>query len=511
MIQNQENPPKVSGPNVRRIVIVGGGTAGWMSAALMSKFLGASGASITLVESEAIGTIGVGEATIPYLKNFNDMLGIDEAEFLKSAQATYKLGIEFVDWGRLGERYLHPFGEYGIPIHDLHFHHVWNRSKELGEDFPLGEYCLNVVAAKSGKFMRPIDDPTSLASRIPYAYHLDAVQYAAFLRAYAEKLGTVRIEGRVVNVDLNSETGHIETLSLESGQTIQGDLFIDCSGFRAILIEGALKAGYDDWSDLLPMDSAVTAHSAADSNPLPYTVATAREAGWTWRIPLQTRTGNGHVYSSQYMDGETAKQLLLDNMVGDPVTDLRHLFFKAGRRRVFWKNNCLALGLASGFLEPLESTSIHLVQEGLIRFIALMPTAEFNPVNAIEYNRVMGLTYERIRDFILLHYAASDRDDTAFWQYIRSLDLPEILAHRMTLLEEAGHFVTYEHDLFKLDSWLAVMIGQGRSPKAHNAVADGLDTEAVKSTLGQLRRAIREIVKQMPEHGRYIRHVIDGA
>ena len=493
---------------LKEIVIVGGGTAGWMSAALLSKFMSVSGAKITLIESEQIGTIGVGEATIPHIQNFNNMLGIDEATFLKETGATYKLGIEFVDWGHVGERYIHPFGEYGIPMGDLQFHHYWTRLKQSGSPYPIGDYCLNVVAAKAEKFMHPVQDQTSLASRIPYAYHLDATRYAAFLRRFAEGHKARRIEGKVVGTALHGMTGHVQSVTLESGDVISGDFFIDCSGFRGVLIEGALKAGYEDWSDLLPMDRAVTVHSKVIEPPKPYTIATAKDAGWTWRIPLQTRVGNGYVYSSRFTDKDRATELLLDGLDSEPVTDPRHLAFTTGRRKTFWKGNCLALGLSSGFLEPLESTSIHLIQEGLIRLVALMPDTDFNPANEIEYNRVMGLTYERIRDFILLHYVATRRDDTPFWRYIQNLDVPEIMAHRMKLLSESGHYVSYEHDLFKLDSWLAVMEGQGMAPQTYSPIAHTLSDEDMNTTMAQLRHAISEITRQMPTHAQYIQHVV---
>lgn len=479
-----------------------------MSAALLAKFMSGPDVSITLVESEAIGTIGVGEATIPHLQNFNNMLGIDEATFLRETQATFKLGIEFVDWGALGEQYMHPFGEYGVPLGELPFHHFWARMKAEGQNHNLGDYCLNIVAAHSDKFMRPIEDQTSLASRIPYAYHMDAVLYGQFLRRFAEAHGATRIEGKVVDVELNSDTGHITQLKLESGEQIKGDLFIDCSGFRGILIEGALKAGYEDWTSLLPMDRAVAIQSSVTEAPKPYTIATARPAGWTWRIPLQNRVGNGHVYSSQFMDQETATQILNDNIEGEPITEPKHLYFKTGRRKSFWKGNCIALGLSAGFLEPLESTSIHLVQDGLIRLIALMPDKSFNEANAKEYNRVMGLTYERIRDFILMHYVVTKRDDTPFWRYIQNLDIPDIMQHRMDLLNKSGHFVSYEHDLFKLDSWLAVMEGQGRGPQVYSPIADQIDGAALRQTLQQLRHAVSEIARQMPSHGDYISGIV---
>ena len=493
---------------LERIVVVGGGTAGWMSAALLSRYLGQSGTSVTVVESEAIGTIGVGEATIPYIQNFIEMLDIDEALFLKETKATYKLGIEFVDWGQIGERYIHPFGEYGMPMGQLPFYHFWSRMRSTGDTNSLESYSLNIVAARANKFTRPVADQTSLASRISYAYHFDATLFGAFLRGYAEQRGALRIEAKVVDSTLDSETGHIVSVELDDGRSVEGDFFVDCTGFRGLLIEKALGVPFTDWSDLLPMDSAVAVQTEVVEPPRPYTVATAREAGWTWRIPLQNRVGNGHVFSSRFTDASSATDLLLENIDGDLITEPRVLKFLTGRRESFWEKNCLALGLSSGFLEPLESTSIHLIQEGLVRLVALMPDRSFNPANAIEYNRVMGLTYDRIRDFILLHYVATQRDDTDFWRYVRSIELPETLQHRVTLMHKAGHYVPYEYDLFKLDSWLAVMEGQGLAPEVYNQVANEVDAQQLAQTMTQLRHAISEITRQMPTHEQYIAHVV---
>ena len=493
---------------LKKIVVVGGGTAGWMSAAILSKYLGPSGTSITLIESEAIETIGVGEATIPYIQNFIEMLGIDEAQFLKETNATYKLGIEFVDWGQIGERYIHPFGEYGVPMGQLPFYHFWSRMRSTGDTNPLEAYSLNIVAARANKFIRPVEDQTSLASRISYAYHFDATLFGAFLRRYAEGHGAQRIEAKIVDAALDSESGHILSVELEDGRSVEGDFFIDCTGLRGLLIEKTLGVPFVDWSDVLPMDSAVAVQTEVVEPPRPYTVATARDAGWTWRIPLQNRVGNGHVFSSKFTDESKATDLLLDAIDGKPITDPRLIKFSTGRRESFWKGNCLALGLSSGFLEPLESTSIHLIQEGLVRFVALMPDASFNPANATEYNRVMGMTYDRIRDFILLHYVATRRDDTEFWRYVQNLELSEILQHRMTLLTKAGHYVDYEYDLFKLDSWLAVMEGQGLGPEVYNQVADEIDAQQLTQTMTQLRHAITEITKKMPSHKQYIEQVI---
>lgn len=494
--------------SLKKIVVVGGGTAGWMSAALLAKSLGASGTSVTLIESEAIETIGVGEATIPLIQDFLGMLDIDEAQFLRETKATYKLGIEFVDWHKKGESYIHPFGEYGASMGQLPFYHYWSRMRDMGDAGSLDDYSLNIMAARENKFIPPVEDPSSLASRMSYAYHFDASFFGQFLRQYSEGLGVTRIEAKVVDVLLDSGTGNIASVTLDDGRSVEGDFFIDCTGFRALLIEKALGVPFIDWSDLLPMDSAVTVQTKAVEPLRPYTVATAREAGWTWRIPLQNRVGNGHVYSSRFTDKSSAADLLMKSIDGEPITEPRMLEFLTGRRESFWKANCLSLGLSSGFLEPLESTSIHLIQEGLVRFIALMPDMSMNPANALEYNRVMGLTYERIRDFILLHYVATEREDTEFWRYVRNLELPETLEHRIALMNKAGHYVPYEYDLFKLDSWLAVMEGQGLGPEVYNQVADDMDAQKLSQMMKQLRYAVTEITKQMPTHAQYIERVI---
>ncbi|MFC7292747.1 tryptophan halogenase family protein [Hirschia litorea] len=489
---------------LKNIVIVGGGTAGWMAGALMSKYMPSKSTKITLIESEEIGTVGVGEATIPHLENFNHLLGIDEATFMKKTHATFKLGIDFVDWYKKGESYIHPFGDYGIEMNGLQFYHYWGRMKALGETFPLEAYSMNIAAARAGKFIRPVADPSSLASRIRHAYHLDASMYAKFLREFAESHGANRIEGKVIEVHQRAEDGFLTGVTLDSGQKIEGDLFLDCTGFRGLLIEGALETGYEDWSHYLPMDRALAVPTSKVGDPPPYTVATARDAGWTWRIPLQHRVGNGHVYSSKYMDKAQAEKILLDNIIGEPLAEPKQLFFKTGRRNKFWNKNCVALGLSSGFLEPLESTSIHLIQEGLVRLLALMPDMNFNAENSKEYNRVMGLSYERIRDFILLHYVATIRDDTPFWRDVQAIELPETLEHRMRLLCESGHYVKYEQDLFWLDSWLAVMDGQGFSPKIYSPLADAMDERQLAQTMAQLRHAVSEITRQMPTHQQFI-------
>lgn len=489
---------------IRQVVIVGGGTAGWMTAAALSRYLPGATTKITLVESDAIGTVGVGEATIPQIADFNRMLGIDENEFVRETSATFKLGIEFADWGRLGDRYFHPFGTYGFDLEGTDFHHFWLRLAQLQDSPGLDAYSLNASAAYSGKFIRPDGDPRSVLNRLGYAFHFDATRYAAYLRKYSEQRGVRRVEGKVVSVLQRSEDGYINAIDLEDGTRIDGDLFVDCTGFRGLLISGALEVGYQDWSDLLPMDRAVAMPTESVEPPKPYTIATAREAGWTWRIPLQHRVGNGHVYSSRFMDAERATQILLDNVDGEPLGDPNHLRFVTGRRDAFWSANCVAIGLSAGFLEPLESTSIHLIQTGVAKLLALFPNRSFNPVERTEYNRLLSTSYQHTRDFILLHYVATERGDTPFWKHVRGIKIPETLQHKMALLESRGSFFRYEDELFSVVSWLAVMHGQRRGPKGYNPVADGLSERNLTQSLANMRDLISKTVTAMPTHQQFI-------
>lgn len=494
----------MSGDPIRRVVIVGGGTAGWMTAAALSRFLPKATTSITLIESDAIGTIGVGEATIPQIADFNRMLGIDENEFVRETSGTFKLGIEFADWGQIGDRYFHPFGTYGFDLEGTDFHHFWVRLSQLESDNSIDDYSLNASAAYSGKFIRPDGDPRSVLNRIGYAFHFDATRYAAFLRRYAEARGVTRLEGKVVEVNQRSEDGFITSVDLENGTNIEGDLFVDCTGFRGLLIEDALQTGYEDWSDLLPMDRAVALPTASVEPPKPYTIATAREAGWTWRIPLQHRVGNGHVYSSRFMESDRALEILLEAVDGEPLGEPRHLRFVTGRRKKFWNANCVAIGLSAGFLEPLESTSIHLIQSGVSKLLALFPNQSFNPTERDEYNRLLSVSYQHTRDFILLHYIATERTDSPFWRYVQSLKVPETLAHKMALLESSGSFFRYEDELFSVVSWLAVMHGQRRGPKGYNPVADSLTVSNLSQSLANMRGLIGKTVTAMPTHQQFI-------
>ncbi len=489
---------------VRNIVIVGGGTAGWMTAAALSKYAGKAGVSVTLIESEQIGTVGVGEATIPFIGQFNKMLGIDEDDFIRQTQATFKLGIEFVNWGQKGESYFHPFGTHGFDLEGISFHHYWAKLNALGEEGALEDYSLNAQAAYAGKFIRPKPEHGPYLNKLAYAFHFDAVLYAAFLRRFAEKKGASRIEGKVIDVAQNAESGFIESVKLEDGQTVEGDLFIDCSGFRGLLIEQTLAAGYDDWSHYLPVDRAVAATTRRQGPPVPYTRSTAREAGWQWKIPLQHRTGNGYVYCSQFIDSDQAEADFRAALDGELLREPKHLRFVTGRRRKFWDKNCVAIGLSAGFMEPLESTSIHLIQSGISKLIALFPDKSMSVVERDEYNRLLTDDYLHIRDFLILHYKATRRDDSPFWNYVREMDVPESLTSKLELLRSRGRFFKYDAELFDLPSWLAVAVGQGIVPEGFNPMAEGLSDSNITQSLANMRGLINKTVTAMPDHQAFI-------
>jgi tryptophan 7-halogenase len=488
---------------IRTVVIVGGGTAGWMTAAALS-WAFRSRVTVRLVESLEIGTVGVGEATIPHIRSFNQRLGIDEREFMARTQATFKLGIEFCNWGRIGDAYIHPFGAYGSPIGGVDFHHYWLKQRWAGDATSISDYSLPIIAAYLNRFNLPATDRRSLLATFSYAYQFDAGLYAAFLRHYAEQRGTVRIEGKIVDVSVSPEGGTIQTVTLRDGQVIEGDLFIDCSGFRGLLIEQALHAGYEDWSHWLPCDSAVAAPCQTAKPWTPYTRATADEYGWRWRIPLQHRVGNGYVFCSRYIDAGTATEVLMRNLEGPQLAEARLLRFVTGKRRKQWLGNCVAIGLASGFLEPLESTSIHLIQQAITNLIELFPDRRFDPADATEFNRVMDLEYERVRDFLILHYNATERADTAFWDYCRTMQLPESLAHRMELFRERGTLVTYREGCFLDPSWIAVSLGQRMVPRHYDPLADAVPSERLAAHLHALRRAVLDAARSMPDHQQFI-------
>jgi tryptophan halogenase len=494
----------MSAPLLRSIVIVGGGSAGWMTAAALSSLLDPRDVTITLVESDAIGTVGVGEATIPDILAFNRMLGVNEAEFMAATQATFKLGIEFVDWGRLGDRYVHPFGQHGVDMQGIDFHQYWLRARAEGDAHPIEAYSLCAVAAQAGRFALPDPNPRSVLSQLRHAYHFDATLYARFLRRYAEARGVQRVEGIVGGVRLHGETGDVAGLDLADGRAIDGDFFFDCTGFRALLSGETLGSGFVDWSQWLPCDTALAVPSEHAGQPAPYTRSTARTAGWQWRIPTQRRVGNGHIFSSAFMGEDEATATLLANLDGKPLADPRRIRFKAGCRDRFWQGNCIAIGLAAGFLEPLESTSIYLIQEGISRFISLFPRGDIPDIVRTEYNRHMRTEFEQVRDFIILHYAATARDDSPFWDYCRNMALPDTLTHKIDLFRAGGRVFRYNDELFTRPSWVAVMLGQGIVPDACDPIVATLPADDVARSLASMRGAMRSAAQQMPTHEQFI-------
>ena len=499
----------MTGGPIERIVIVGGGTAGWMAAAAISRIIGAKqGLSITLVESESIGTVGVGEATIPQIVGFNRLLGIDEAEFVRETRATYKLGIEFIDWLRLGHSYVHPFGSYGVDMLGIEFHHFWLRGRGLGEDSPIDAYSIAAMAGKAGRMTWPRPDiPKSPLSKLSYAFQFDAARYARFLRGRAEQQGVVRVEGRIVEVEQDGENGFVTAVKTEAGVRIAGDLFVDCSGFRSLLLGDKLEIPFIDWRAWLPCDRAIAIPCELGGDHQPLTRATARPAGWQWRIPLQHRIGNGHVYSSSHMDEDTALDMLLANLDGAPLTEPSRLRFLPGHRARLWEKNVIALGLAGGFLEPLESTAIHLVQSGIARLMALFPTRDFPPAERDRFNKESVRDYVDIRDFLVLHYRASERDDSDFWRYCRATEPPASLVEKLALFESSGRIIRENNELFTEASWLAVMAGQGVEPRGYHPVADMLDDVETRKRLQHVREVIAQTVGQMPSQDDFLAQI----
>ncbi len=491
---------------LKNIVIVGGGSAGWMTAAALSSMLSPRSVQITLIESEQIGTVGVGEATIPDMINFNSMLGINEAEFLKETNGTFKLGIEFIDWGKKGESYIHPFGNHGVDMQGIDFHQYWLYSRASGNPTPLQDYSICAVAAESDKFVLPDPNPRSVLSHLRYAYHIDATLYAKYLRRYAEERGVVRREGKVIEVHQKAETGDISNLTLEDGTSIDGDFFFDCTGFRALLTEKTLNVPFTDWSHWLPCDTAQTVASERVGSLLPYTKSTAKEAGWQWRIPTQHRTGNGHIYSSQFMDDETAIHILMAGLDSKPLSEPRKIRFKTGCRETLWNKNCIAIGLSAGFLEPLESTSLYLIQMGISRFISLFPTADVSDAVREEYNIQMLKEFYQVRDFIILHYKATQRDDSPFWNYCRTMSIPDSLQRKIDLFQEAGRIFRYEDELFSKPSWIAVCLGQNIIPKTYDPIVATLPPEQVNHSLKSMRNAMEQASQKMPTHAEFLKH-----
>ncbi|WP_240096737.1 tryptophan halogenase family protein [Thermomonas flagellata] len=497
---------------ITRIVIVGGGTAGWMTAAALSKVL-ERGYEITLVESEEIGTVGVGEGTIPMIKLYNQALELDEADFVRRTNASFKLGIHFVDWWRRGQSYFHGFGKIGQDRGLVTFYQYWLKLAALGRAAPLDEYSINTVAALRNRFLPALRErPNSPLADIAYAFHFDAALYAAYLRQYAESRGVRRIEGKVVDVALHPETGFVEAVALDGERRVAGQLFIDCSGFRGLLIEQALHTGYEDWTHWLPCDRAVAVPCANPDGPItPYTRSTARPAGWQWRIPLQHRIGNGHVFCSRYMSEDEATALLLANLDGEPLAEPRTLRFVTGKRRRTWNRNVVAIGLSSGFMEPLESTSIHLIQSAIARLTAFFPYTGFDQADIDEFNAHADFEVTRIRDFLILHYHATARDDSPFWDYCRTMQVPEPLRRRIALFEANGRVFREANEMFAEMSWVQVMHGQGLRPRGHHGLVELLPEPELAGFVENVRRVIANCVDQMPGHDDFIQHVVSQA
>lgn len=482
---------------MRRIVIAGGGTAGWMAAAAIARTLGRT-VDVTLVESDAIGTIGVGESTIPPLVTYNRLLNINEAEFMRATQATFKLGIMFDNWKEQGHNYFHSFGLTGKDHWSAGFWHFWLYGREKGHEQSYDDYCLELIAAREGKFAHLPDD------RMNYAYQLDSGLYAKFLRGMAEGDGTRRVEGKISTVNLDGETGEIAALVLDSGERIEGDLFLDCTGFRAVLIGQTLGVGHEDWTHWLPCDFAIALQTESVGPAVPYTRAIAHDAGWQWRIPLQSRVGNGIVYCSRYLDQDTAMERLLGNIEGEVLTKPNILRFGAGMRKKQWHRNCVAIGLSGGFMEPLESTSIHLIQRAVLRLIRMLPLGKTSERDVAEFNDQQITDMLQIRDFLILHYKATERTDSEFWRYCKSMPIPDTLEQKIELFREAGLVFRKNEELFVENSWVQVMMGQGIMPQTHHPIAEKLTNEELARFLATIRDTVAKTVKSLPEHAAYV-------
>ncbi|HEX4078263.1 MAG TPA: tryptophan halogenase family protein [Rhizomicrobium sp.] len=500
---SQHQNAQGAGDPIREIVIVGGGTAGWMAAASLVTSLSRLNVRIRLVESDEIATVGVGEATIPPIMDFIRQLGIDEDEIIREIKATFKLGIAYRDWTRPGDFYFHPFGPTGSGLGSVSFPACWLKMFLDGTAVRLEEYSIQAMAATQGKFMRPVHAPNTPLNKITYALHFDASLFARYLRQFAEARGAIRIEGKVRKVDLAPEDGFIRSVSLESGETIAGDLFIDCSGFRGLLIERALDTGYEDWSRWLPCDRALVVQSTHATPPAPYTLVTARDAGWQWRVPLQHRAGNGHVYASAFQNGSEAEDVLLANIEGEPLTSPVRISFTPGRRRKFWVKNCVALGLASGFLEPLEATSIHLIQRGIAMLLKFFPDRSFERADIERYNKVLAAEFGRVRDFLLMHYTHTEREG-AFWDYCRQIPLTDTLQEKIDLFRSYGRILRDDTEIFPIQSWFYVMIGQNIIPRRHDPLTDTVDARKIAAKLDEMRATVKKCAEAMPAHCAFI-------
>ncbi|WP_394494393.1 tryptophan halogenase family protein [Shewanella sp. ENK2] len=498
-MQKQASNTTSSNKPIKKVVIAGGGTAGWMAAAALTKLLGKH-LEVVLVESDQIGTVGVGEATIPTLHIFHRLLGIKEQDVMAATNATFKLGIAFENWHDVGKDYIHSFGFLGKDCWACGFQHFWLKGQQRGIVSQIGDYCTEHLAAREGRFaVLPNQDYN-------HAYHMDATLYAKFLRGIAEQHGITRIEGKIKEVLQHDDTGNIRGLALESGDVIEGDLFLDCTGFRALLIEQTLNTGFDDWSHWLPCDSAIAVQTKTTEKPIPYTRSIARESGWQWRIPLQSRTGNGLVFCSKYMSDEEAKATLMDNIEGEPLTDPRVIKFRTGSRRKTWHKNCVAIGLSSGFLEPLESTSIHLIQRGIVRLLQMFPSQGLVEEDINEFNEQTRTETENIRDFIVLHYKVTDRADSRFWRYCKNMSVPASLQHRIDMFDASGKVYKHGNELFGESSWIQVMMGQGLAPKQYHPIVDMMEDDELENFLASIKAKAKQKVANLPDHYDFVQH-----
>lgn len=489
---------------IKKIVIVGGGTTGWMAAASLSRYVADKEISVTLIESPDIGTIGVGEATIPNMVGFNKALGIDEVELIKATQATFKLGIEFESWHKLGEKFFHPFADYGLKIDNVDFHHYVNRVKSAGRKLNLQDYSFAIALAKQGKFAQANPDPQSPLADYSYAYHFDASLYAKFLQKFAVKKGIEHILANVCEVKLAKESGFIESVILADGRHIEGDLFIDCSGFKALLIDGAMKVGLDDLSQWLPCNKAVAVQTELVGEPTPYTRAIANSAGWQWCIPLQHRMGNGYIYSSQFLDQQGAEEELLANVQGQAINDVRHFDLPLAKRKVIWHKNCFALGLAAGFLEPLESLGLSLIQTALSKLYTFFPDKSFNQHDIAEVNRIHNAELDRVVDFLALHYKLTKRDDTAFWRYCQDMPITDTLQHKIEVYKSQGQVVMYDNESFEESSWLSMYTGFDVNPQRFDVRAKNVPLEIVERNLADMKNSMHTAAKQAMSHQQFI-------
>lgn len=496
--------PSSQHSQIRKIVIAGGGSAGWMTAAALSKIVGTQNCEITLVESPAIGTVSVGEATIPQIRFFNSLLGVDENDFVKATKGTFKLGIEFVDWTKVGERYMHPFGPYGSNMNGVPFHHYWLKSYMLGKSTDILDFCVEGKSAKQNRFTRRISNAPAQLASVNYAFHFDAILYAKYLQKFAKANGVKHVEAKIEDVKIRASNGFIDSVSLDNGQELSAELFIDCSGFNGRLIEQALNTGFEDWSHWLPCNKAVAQACESEPEIRPYTISTARQAGWQWQIPLQHRVGNGHVYASKFMSDDEATSVLQNNLPGKPIGEPRMLSWKNGRRRKAWNKNCIAIGLSAGFLEPLESTGLQLVQSAISRLLSLFPDKSFRQADIDTYNENTDFEIERIRDFIIAHYKLNGRQDSDFWRMCQQMDIPDTLQKKLSLYQSSGRIFRENNELFNELSWFSVLNGQGMTPESYHPLIESMPDNELFRHLDTMRQTIADTVQNIPNHSQFI-------